>query len=93
LLYEQSCAFVFQDRWFAPREANSGEIAKKKLPMKIPCNPLIRLVSDERIQGNPRKSQGKKAGFLSEKAANQEKPNGSTGPASWAQLPRRKITL
>jgi hypothetical protein len=73
------------------REANSGgESAKKKLPMKIPCNPLIRLVSDEEIQGNPRV---KRQGFRSEKAANQEKPNGSTGPASWASLPRRKITL
>jgi hypothetical protein len=41
------------------RDANGGgESAKKKLATKIPCNPLIRLVSDERIQGNPRKSKG-----------------------------------
>jgi hypothetical protein len=59
LLYEQSCAFAFQDQWFAPpRCERRGESAKKKLATKIPYNPLIRLVSDERIQGNPRKSKG-----------------------------------
>src|SRR5580704_4050078 len=37
--------------------------AQEKLPRKIPRNPLISLDSDERIQGNPRKSNPHKQRF------------------------------
>ena len=40
-----------------------GSDAKKFLAL-FPCNPLISLISDERIQGNPRKSNGQKAGIF-----------------------------
>jgi hypothetical protein len=63
LPYEQSCAFALQDRWSPLRDANAGEKGtKKKPPAKIPYNPLISLDSDERIQGNPNKSNGHKVG-------------------------------
>jgi hypothetical protein len=42
---------------------NQPESAEKNSLTKIACNPLIRLVSDERIQGNPRKSNVQKLGF------------------------------
>jgi hypothetical protein len=41
------------------RDANfQVESERKIFSAKIPRNPLIRLVSDERIQGNPNKSKG-----------------------------------
>jgi hypothetical protein len=43
---------------------------------------LISLDSDERIQGNPRKSNTKKPRFRSGKAIRQENPNGPTGAAA-----------
>ena len=46
-----------QDRGFAPpRIRTPGKRARKNFSAKIPRNPLISLDSDERIQGNPRKS-------------------------------------
>ena len=47
-----------------------------------PFNPLQSLVSDERIQGNPRKSNTSERGVCSKKATRQENPNGPTGPLS-----------
>ena len=49
---------------------------------KDPRNPLISLDLDERIQGNPRKSNTKKPRFRSGKAIRQENPNGPTGAAA-----------
>jgi hypothetical protein len=43
---------------------------------KKPRNSLISHDSDERIQGNPRKSNTKRRAFRSEKAIRQENPNG-----------------
>jgi hypothetical protein len=42
---------------------------------KIPCNPLISHVSDERIQGNPSFSNPQNRGFSQQTATNQENPN------------------
>src|ERR1700722_11930552 len=52
---------------------------EKNFLTKIACNPLITLVSHERIQGNPRKSNVQKLGFRRETARGQEKPNEATG--------------
>src|ERR1700722_1809090 len=46
--------------WTALREDKSE---RKNLLLKISCNPLISLDSDERIQGNPRKSKPHILGF------------------------------
>jgi hypothetical protein len=58
-----------------------GETARKKRPRFLPRNPLKSLDSDERIQGNPRKSNSHKLGFHAEKTRDQENPNGSTATA------------
>ena len=55
----------------APR----GKRVTKNFSAKIPRNPLISLVSDERIQGNPSFSNPQKWGFCSERAEAQENPN------------------
>jgi hypothetical protein len=61
LPYEQPCAFAFQDRWLAsPPCERRGQSARKIFSAKIPCKSLISLVSDERIQGIPRKSNSLK---------------------------------
>jgi hypothetical protein len=49
--------------------------AKKNFSRFIPRNPLISLDSDERIQGNPRKSNPQNRGFRGETARSQENPN------------------
>jgi hypothetical protein len=52
---EHLYAFAAQNRRFArPRRDLRGKSASKNFPMKIRRNPLIRLDSDEEIQGNPR---------------------------------------
>jgi hypothetical protein len=58
--------------------SNMRESARKNVPAKIPYNPLKRLDPDERIQGNPRKSNTHKRGFRIEIATGQENPHGST---------------
>jgi hypothetical protein len=56
--------------------AFQGAAALEKILLQfIPNNPLISLDSDERIQGNPRKSNAKKFGFHSEIEGLQENPN------------------
>src|ERR1700734_3269567 len=61
-----------------------GKALRKNLSRFMPCNPLISLDSDERIQGNPRESNTSERGVRRETAARQENPNGSTnvGPAA-----------
>src|ERR1700733_13481783 len=59
-----------------------GKALRKNLSRFMPCNPLISLDSDERIQGNPRESNTSERGVRRETAARQENPNGSTGPTS-----------
>jgi hypothetical protein len=50
------------------RRGAMGKGGRKILPAKTPRNPLKRLDSDERIQGNPRKSNSSNRGFRSETA-------------------------
>jgi hypothetical protein len=50
------------------------EATRKILAPFFPRNPLISLDSDERIQGNPRKSNSHKLGFRGEMATIQENP-------------------
>jgi hypothetical protein len=53
-----------------------GEAGRaKKYPRKIRRNPLISLDSDERIQGNPRKSNPPEEGFRAEMGPVQDNPN------------------
>ena len=87
LLYEQSCAFTFQDQWFASRDANAGRKREEKFFNKIPRNPLISPDSDERIQGNP---TVKRRGFRNEMAASQENPSADRPDAHQARLPSRE---
>jgi hypothetical protein len=72
-------------RRLAPVSALRPSRAKgreKFIPAKIPRNPLKRLDSDERIQGNPSFSNPLIEGFRGQLAWNQENPNGQ--PASLA---------
>jgi hypothetical protein len=57
------------------RRFRDEKSARKNLLLKISCNPLISLDSDERIQGNPRKSNLIIGGFRNETATSQENPN------------------
>jgi hypothetical protein len=54
-----------------------GKSERKNFSPKFPRNRLISLVSHERIQGNPRKSNARKRGFSQSNAPGQENPNGS----------------
>ena len=47
----------------AASKAQGAEGPMKNFSAKIPCNPLISLDSDEKIQGNPRKSNPLNRGF------------------------------
>src|SRR5258708_33071990 len=59
--YEKSRPFACKDRPLRFRAADVGaQTALKNLSAKIQRNPLISLDSDERIQGNPRKSNPRK---------------------------------
>src|ERR1700684_4489110 len=58
-----------------PLGASRAVAPEKILLQFIPNNPLISLDSDERIQGNQRKSNAKKFGFHSEIEGLQENPN------------------
>ena len=73
---EQSCLSAPLDRRprsGAPRHGS----AAKKLTRFIPHNLLISMDSDERIQGNPRKSKSEKSGFWPLTGPVQENPNGA----------------
>jgi hypothetical protein len=55
------------------RQAREARV--KFVPPKIPRNPLKRLISDERIQGNPSFSNPPNQGFLTKRGPIQENPN------------------
>jgi hypothetical protein len=66
----------------------AGEKASRNFFARfIHRNPLISLVSDERIQGNPSESNGHKLGFSRQNGQGQENPNGSILSAT---PPRRR---
>jgi hypothetical protein len=80
---------VHEDLWISTLQAAISlclayavreEGRMKNLLAKIPRNPLISLDSDERIQGNPRKTNRSRQRFLKEKASRQEKPNCPDSP-------------
>src|ERR1700722_13190877 len=73
------------------RPLNAGERREKFSSRKKPRNPLKSLDSDERIQGNPRKSNAQKRGLQSETARSQENPNGSTRATSRPAAERSQI--
>ena len=58
-----------------PARLNAGTASAKIFSSKIPHNPLKRLISDERIQGNPSVSNPPIGGFQTEKDPNQGNPN------------------
>src|ERR1700722_17713351 len=64
---------------FRPGASSIGKTARKNFPAKIPYNPLKRLDSDERIQGNTRKSNTQNRGFCRETVGRQENPSGRAG--------------
>src|SRR5271155_5421558 len=66
---------------------NARERTTKNFARFMPCNSLISHDSDERIQGNPRKSNAHNGGFCSETPSAQENPNGST--ASPCPIPHK----
>jgi hypothetical protein len=53
----------------------TGKGGRKIFRTKTPHNPLKSLDSDERIQGNPRKSKAQKRGLQTETPKRQENPN------------------
>ena len=57
------------------RRFRDDKSARKNLLLKISCNPLISLDSDERIQGNPRKSNPPEQGFPRRNEEAPRKPN------------------
>jgi len=65
------------DRGIPSGAANATERGEKYSSGKKPRNSLKTLDPDERIQGNPRKSNPSKAGLRSETVTGQENPNGS----------------
>jgi hypothetical protein len=65
-----------------PRDASIREKPTgRNFPGFLSRNPLKSLNSHERIQGNPRKPNPRKAGFPRRTATVQGNPNGSTGSA------------
>src|ERR1700733_14956295 len=60
--------FPFRNR------SRQGKRREKNFPPFFPRNPLISLDSDERIQGNPRKSNPHNPGFLQRKDHGPRKP-------------------
>jgi hypothetical protein len=67
--------------------ANAGERTEKKSTRENPRNLLKSLDSDERIQGNTRKSNPQNRGLRGQTARRQENPNGSAGPMRRALAP------
>jgi hypothetical protein len=57
-----------------PRSRPPDKRLTKNLGSFLPCNPLISLDPDERIQGNPRKSNPPKAGFSKLNSRGPRKP-------------------
>src|ERR1700733_5578482 len=65
-----------------PALRTPGETRAKNFSRFYPCNPLISLDSDERIQGNPRKSNAQNLGFRAETLRGKKTPNWPPGAAS-----------
>src|ERR1700688_1719826 len=65
-----------------PGRFRDDKSARKKLLLKISCNPLISLDSDERIQGNPRKSKPQNLGFSQRNGCEPRKPKPARRTAS-----------
>ena len=81
--HEQSCPSAWpRPRAPVRRFSRQDKSAEKNCSRFMPRNPLISLNSDERIQGNQRKSNPHKPGLRSKTARSQENPNGSTRPTS-----------
>jgi hypothetical protein len=80
------------------RRVRDDKSERKNRRAKISCNPLISLVSDERIQGNPRKSKEikpPKAGvFVSKRVRSKKTQTGSTNgvAATVEKEPNRLVT-
>jgi hypothetical protein len=70
-------AVAYARRGFAPhvKAQQSGKASREYFVAFIPRNPLISHDPDERIQGNPRKSNPIIGGFLGKTATAQENPN------------------
>jgi hypothetical protein len=67
--------------WLRPATPALLQSARREAPRKkfsgfVPYNPLKSLDSDERIQGNPKKSNALNRGFQSETGSIQDNPNG-----------------
>jgi hypothetical protein len=76
LSHDQSCASDGLDRTLpSRRHLAPGKASRKILLAKNPRNPLKSLVSGERIQGNPRKSNPQERGLQRETPRRQENPN------------------
>ena len=79
LPHEQSVLFAYRivglplRRFFCDSKS-----ARKNRPLKVSCNPLISLDSDERIQGNPRESQPYSRRFRSGTGRSKKIQTGST---------------
>jgi hypothetical protein len=73
--YEPSFAFWMPKRPLAPWRFCRGKGRENFSLAKNARNPLISLDSNERIQGNPRKSNAYNPGFRSETARLQDNPN------------------
>ena len=69
------------------------EGSEKKFLAKISRNPLISLVSDERIQGNPSFSNPLFEGFQSQTGAGQEIPNGPPSARDAKRAPISRLEM
>jgi hypothetical protein len=73
--HEKVYPFAFQKLGLATLHRNSqGKSARKISRARISRNPLISLDSDERIQGNPRKSNPENLGFSQRNSDEPRKP-------------------
>ena len=72
-----------------PALLTRGKGREKNSCWKNPRNPLKSLDSNERIQGNPRKSNTSQPGFLKRNGEAKENPNPSSGPTSRARRSER----
>src|ERR1700744_5186001 len=70
---------------------NARRCREKILLAKRPRNPLKSLDSDERIQGNPRKSNTDQRSLRSETATRQKNPNWSFRPSSPRPRPVERL--
>jgi hypothetical protein len=73
--HEQFCASAWpRPRALLPAPLAAEEAPRKPFARSMPGNPLISLDSDERIQGNPRKSNSHESGSLRRNGQGPRKP-------------------